>query len=222
MEKRGLKLSVTENGKEGKSKMIASCGFSEDEVRQRSKEEGVRMADRVETLGVDLRTRVKRVGSKRKSEQSSKEAFVRLSTARCQAAENQKLKGQAAPKSASQLKARARSGRVAGLVNGLRGWPGLPSSPVEATCRRLLPGSLPERGRLGRDASSRSGGRTPNAVAEGVTRDGLGHCGTRRPVNVGSSPRSRVQNQNVVLEKGTKIGFGTAGARRLPSVQFLK
>ena len=27
VERKGLKLSVTENGKEGKSKMIASCGF---------------------------------------------------------------------------------------------------------------------------------------------------------------------------------------------------
>ena len=51
-------LSVTENGKEGKSKMIASCRLLEDELRQCSKEEGVTMADTVETLGVDLRTRV--------------------------------------------------------------------------------------------------------------------------------------------------------------------
>ena len=29
VKKKGLKLSVTENGKEGKSKMIASCGFLE-------------------------------------------------------------------------------------------------------------------------------------------------------------------------------------------------
>ena len=42
--------------------MIASCGFLEDEVRQWSKEEGVTMADSVEMLGVDLRTRVKRLG----------------------------------------------------------------------------------------------------------------------------------------------------------------
>ena len=33
--------SVTENGKEGKSKMIASCGFLENEPSQFSKEEGV-------------------------------------------------------------------------------------------------------------------------------------------------------------------------------------
>ena len=54
MERTGLKLSVTENGKEGKSKMIASCGFLENELRQFSKEEeGVILADSVETLGVD-------------------------------------------------------------------------------------------------------------------------------------------------------------------------
>ena len=38
--KKGLKLSVTENGKEGKSKMIVSCGFLENEPSQFSKEEG--------------------------------------------------------------------------------------------------------------------------------------------------------------------------------------
>ena len=41
VEKQGLKLSVTENGKEGKSKMTASCGFLENELSQFSKEEGV-------------------------------------------------------------------------------------------------------------------------------------------------------------------------------------
>ena len=39
VEKKGLRLSVTESGKEGKSKMIASCGFFEDELRQCCKEE---------------------------------------------------------------------------------------------------------------------------------------------------------------------------------------
>ena len=57
-------MSVTENGKEGKSKMIASCGFLENEQRQYSKEEGVTMADSVETLAVDLGTRVKKLGAK--------------------------------------------------------------------------------------------------------------------------------------------------------------
>ena len=34
MEKKSLKLSVNENGKERKSKMIESCGFLEEELRQ--------------------------------------------------------------------------------------------------------------------------------------------------------------------------------------------
>ena len=38
VEKEGLKLSVNENGKEGKGKMIASCGFLVEELRQCSKE----------------------------------------------------------------------------------------------------------------------------------------------------------------------------------------
>ena len=47
--------------------MIASCGFLEDELRQCSKEEGVTMADSVETLGIDLRVRVKNLGVKEKA-----------------------------------------------------------------------------------------------------------------------------------------------------------
>ena len=66
LEKKGLKVSVTENGKEGKSKMIVSCGFLEKELSQFRKEEGVTLADSVETLGVDLRTRVKSLGAKEK------------------------------------------------------------------------------------------------------------------------------------------------------------
>ena len=60
-------MSVAENGKEGKSTMIASCRFLEEERRQCSKEEGVTMADSVQTLGVDLRTRVKILGAKEKA-----------------------------------------------------------------------------------------------------------------------------------------------------------
>ena len=49
-----------------KKVMIASCGFLEDELRQCSKEEAVTMADSVETLGVDLRSRVNKLGVKEK------------------------------------------------------------------------------------------------------------------------------------------------------------
>ena len=52
---------------EGKSKMIASCGFLQNELRQFSREEGVTLADGLETLGVDLRTRVKRLRAKEKA-----------------------------------------------------------------------------------------------------------------------------------------------------------
>ena len=47
--------------------MIASCGFLENELRQFSREEGVTMADIVDSLGVDLRTRVKKLGAKEKA-----------------------------------------------------------------------------------------------------------------------------------------------------------
>ena len=53
VERKGIKLSVYEGGQKVKSKMIASCGVLEEELRQCS-EEGVTMEDSVETLGVDL------------------------------------------------------------------------------------------------------------------------------------------------------------------------
>ena len=70
--KKGLKLSVTESGKEGKNKMIASCGFLEDELRQCSKAEGVTLAHSVETVGVDLRTRAKKLGATEEAKRSTK------------------------------------------------------------------------------------------------------------------------------------------------------
>ena len=47
--------------------MIASCGFLDNELSQFSKEEEATLADNVETLGVDLRIRVKRLGAKEKA-----------------------------------------------------------------------------------------------------------------------------------------------------------
>ena len=70
-------MPVTENGKEGKSKTIASCGFLEDEQSQFSKEEVITLADSVETLGVDLRKRVKRLGAKKQARR--KKCKVRFS-----------------------------------------------------------------------------------------------------------------------------------------------
>ena len=57
--------------------MIASCAFLENELSQFSKEEGVTLADSVETLGVDLRTRVKRLGAEEKARR--KKCNVRFS-----------------------------------------------------------------------------------------------------------------------------------------------
>ena len=61
-------MSETEDGKEGQSNMIASCGFLENELRQFSGEEGVTLADGVETLGVDLRTKVKKGWEQKKKQ----------------------------------------------------------------------------------------------------------------------------------------------------------
>ena len=47
--------------------MIASCGFLENELRQFSREEGVTLAEG--TLGVDMSTKVKRLGGKRRSKE---------------------------------------------------------------------------------------------------------------------------------------------------------
>ena len=80
VEKKRLKLSVTENGKEGKRKMIASCGFLEKELSQFSKEEGSNLDDSVETLGVGLRARVKNLGAKEKARR--KKCKVRFSLIR--------------------------------------------------------------------------------------------------------------------------------------------
>ena len=56
--------------------MTASCGFLKNELSQFIKE-GVTLADSVETLGVDLRTRVKRLGAKEKARR--KKCKVRFS-----------------------------------------------------------------------------------------------------------------------------------------------
>ena len=74
------------------------------------------------------------------------------------------------------------------------------------------------------ETSSGRGGRTPECRGR---RRHEGRVATLRNwkaashwLNVGASPRSRVQTRNVVPEKGTKIGIGTAEARRLPTCVF--
>ena len=56
--------------------MIASCGLLESELRQLSRE-GVTLADSMDTLGVDLKTRVKKLGAKEKTKR--KKCKVRFS-----------------------------------------------------------------------------------------------------------------------------------------------
>ena len=46
MRRKRISNSVFEDGKEGKSEMIASCDYLEDELRQDSNEEGVTLTDK--------------------------------------------------------------------------------------------------------------------------------------------------------------------------------
>ena len=56
--------------------MIASCGFLENELRLFRGEEGVPLADSVETLGFDLRTGVKRNKGKSEDEEMQGEVLT--------------------------------------------------------------------------------------------------------------------------------------------------
>ena len=57
----------TEKGREGESKVIASCSYLEANFQRCSKKGGVALANSVETLGVDLTTRTKQLGAKGKA-----------------------------------------------------------------------------------------------------------------------------------------------------------
>ena len=85
VEKKVSSCQSLNNGKEGKSNMIASCGFLENELSHFSKEEGVTLADSVETLGVDLRTRVRKLGAEEKARR--KKCKVRFSIVKKNSAE---------------------------------------------------------------------------------------------------------------------------------------
>ena len=45
VEEKGFKLSITEGGQEGNSKVVASCKYLEEKLRDCSREEGVVMAE---------------------------------------------------------------------------------------------------------------------------------------------------------------------------------
>ena len=64
--KRPQTLSI---GKEGKSQMIASCGFLENELRQFSREGGVTLADSGGHSGRRPENKSEKAGSKRKSKE---------------------------------------------------------------------------------------------------------------------------------------------------------
>ena len=78
VEEKGLTLSITEGGKEGKSKVITSCRHLEEKFQECSKKGGVAMATSVETPGVDLTTRTKQLGAKEKSRSTKREARLPL------------------------------------------------------------------------------------------------------------------------------------------------
>ena len=61
-----MTLSITEGGKEGRSKAITSCTCLEGRFQECSKK-GVGLATGVETLGVDLRSGTKQLGTKEKA-----------------------------------------------------------------------------------------------------------------------------------------------------------
>ena len=75
VERKRSQAFTPKNGKEGKSKMIASCGFLENEPSQFSKEEGVTLADGVETLGA-VKKKSQEVGTERKSEKEKVQGKV--------------------------------------------------------------------------------------------------------------------------------------------------
>ena len=64
MEEKDLELSITERGKKGKIKVIASCTYLEEKFQECTKRGRVGLATSVETEGVDLKTTTKQLGAK--------------------------------------------------------------------------------------------------------------------------------------------------------------
>ena len=80
VEEKGLVLSVTERGKEGKSNVTASCSYLAEKFGECNRREGVELTTSVETLGVDLRTTKNLLGAKREGEKEE----VRREVLTCQ------------------------------------------------------------------------------------------------------------------------------------------
>ena len=68
VEEKDFRLSITEGGKEGKSKVIASCSDLEEKLQECTKREGGGLATSVAISGVDLRTRTKQLRGGQKEE----------------------------------------------------------------------------------------------------------------------------------------------------------
>ena len=62
-------LSITKNGKEGKSNMMTSCRYLEEELRDCSQKEGVTVADSVRNTRSGLENTIQAVRSEGESEQ---------------------------------------------------------------------------------------------------------------------------------------------------------
>ena len=73
VETKGPNLSFTENGKEGKSKMIASCSFLENELRNFSRSDLGRQRG---NSGRRLENNSEKAGSKRKSKEEEAQGEV--------------------------------------------------------------------------------------------------------------------------------------------------
>ena len=66
VDEKGLRLSITEGGKEGKSSVIPSCSKLVEQFQECSETEGVGLSTSGEPSGVDLQT-TKQLGAKEKS-----------------------------------------------------------------------------------------------------------------------------------------------------------
>ena len=60
-----LKLSLTEGGREGKSKLVASNRYLESECCGMCEEEGTGISDSVDDLGLEIRNQTKMLGKKK-------------------------------------------------------------------------------------------------------------------------------------------------------------
>ena len=78
VEEKGPKLSITERGEEGDSKVVASCIYLEGKFQECSKREEVGLATSVETEGVDLSTRTRSIWEQRRRRVGKSAMYMRM------------------------------------------------------------------------------------------------------------------------------------------------